>query len=262
MVRIEKIGESNRKWAIDSLRSDVIRHVFGFYDLQYDQENTMMYAAVEDGRLGGYVLIYGALDFPSVVLECDDEIMEELIRYAPVDGFILHAPLCLLPRIKKSFPNAKHYVENWMLVRKGGAKFFRSEYVRKLDTGDGSKLAVLLSTRDDRLEGSEKKCADWISRMPIYGVCIEGELVSYAGSFIQTPQVWMIGGVYTHPSRRSMGYATMATSAVTEEALEKSVAAALFVRSDNYPAIRVYEKVGYTSIGEKLWVDVGTGRRP
>ena len=39
-------------------------------------------------------------------------------------------------------------------------------------------------------------------------------------------------------------------------------AAALFVRSDNYPAIRVYEKIGYRKIGEKLWVDVGTGLKP
>jgi ribosomal protein S18 acetylase RimI-like enzyme len=262
MVRIEKIDESNRQWAIDSLRSDVIGHVFGFYDLQYDPENTTMYAAVENGRLRGYVLIYRALDFPSVVLECDDAIIEELIRYAPADGFVMHAPPCLFPKIKKSFPSAKHYLENWMLVEKGGARFFRSEHVRKLGTADGSKLASLLSTRDDRPEESEGKYADWIRRMPIYGVFVGGNLVSYAGSFVQTPQVWMIGGVYTHPSYRCRGYATIATSAVTEEALEKSGAAALFVRSDNYPAIRAYEKVGYASIGEKLWVDVGTGRRP
>jgi predicted GNAT family acetyltransferase len=72
----------------------------------------------------------------------------------------------------------------------------------------------------------------------------------------------MIGGVYTHPEHRNKGYSTLATSAVTEEALENAEAAALFVRSDNYPAIRAYEKIGYKKIGEKLWVDVGTGLMP
>jgi predicted GNAT family acetyltransferase len=72
----------------------------------------------------------------------------------------------------------------------------------------------------------------------------------------------MIGGVYTHPKHRNKGYSTLATSAVTEEALKNAETAALFVRSNNYPAIRVYEKVGYKKIGEKLWVDVGTGFRP
>ena len=91
---------------------------------------------------------------------------------------------------------------------------------------------------------------------------MNGELVSYAGSFIQLPQVWMIGGVYTQPTRRNKGYATLATSAITEEALRNAEAAALFVRLDNYPAIGVYEKIGYRKIGEKVWVDVGTGLRP
>jgi len=74
--------------------------------------------------------------------------------------------------------------------------------------------------------------------------------------------IWMIGGVYTQPTRRNKRYATLATSAITEEALGSAEAAALFVRSDNYPAVSVYEKIGYRKIGEKVWVDVGTGLRP
>ncbi|HVP17007.1 MAG TPA: GNAT family N-acetyltransferase, partial [candidate division Zixibacteria bacterium] len=88
------------------------------------------------------------------------------------------------------------------------------------------------------------------------------QLVSYAGSFIQLPQVWLIGGVYTDPEHRNKGYATLATSAITEEALRTADAAALFARSDNHPAIRAYEKIGFRKIGEKVWVDVGTGLKP
>lgn len=36
----------------------------------------------------------------------------------------------------------------------------------------------------------------------------------------------------------------------------------LFARMDNYSAIRVYEKIGYKKIGEKLWTDVGTRMKP
>ena len=98
--------------------------------------------------------------------------------------------------------------------------------------------------------------------MPMYGTFVENELVSYAGSFIQLPQIWMIGGVYTAPDHRNKGYASLATSAVTKEALRKAEKAALFVRSDNLPAISVYEKIGYRKIGEKMWIDVGTGMKP
>jgi RimJ/RimL family protein N-acetyltransferase len=260
--RIIPVDKSNRQWVVDQLRLDVITHVFAFYDLQYDLENTTMRAAVEDNDVRGYILTYHALDFPSVALECNSEDAAKLLEYAPEDKFIIHAPKHLLPVIESKFHKSRHYVENWMLVKKRKAEFFKSEHVRRLRLADGSKLASMLSSRKDRPRPSEKKYADLIKKMPMYGVFINRELVSYAGSFIQTREVWMIGGVYTLPDHRNKGYATLATSAITREALEKSEAAALFVRSDNYPAIRVYEKIGYEKIGEKLWVDVGTGRKP
>ena len=261
MVVVEKVVENNRQRVIDSFKSDVIKHVFAFYDIQYEPEHTTMYAAFENGNLKGYVLIYAALDFPSVILECEKGIAEKLIEYAPENHFVMHVPQNLLPVIKDKFPSAKHYVEDWMLVKKGQANFFKSRHVNRLfSEDDASKLAILLSTREDHPKRT-KTYMDWMSKMPIYGVSINSRLVSYAGSFLELPQVWMIGGVYTHPNHRNKGYATLATSAVTEEALRHAETAALFVRSDNYSAVRVYEKIGYKKIGEKLWVDVGTGHK-
>ncbi|MDH5783813.1 MAG: GNAT family N-acetyltransferase [Candidatus Bathyarchaeota archaeon] len=264
MFTIEKVDESNKQRVIDFLRLEVIRHVFAFHDIQYELEHTTMYVAFENEKLKGYILIYTALEFPSVVLECDSNIAAKLIGYSPENHFIIHAsPPNLLPVIERRFPDAKHYVEDWMMVKKGEASLFRSELVRRLcSKGDASNLAMLRSSREDRPRRNVKKYHDWISKMPVYGVFIGNELISYAGSFIQLPQVWMIGGVYTHPNHRNKGYATLAISAVTEEALKHAETAALFVRWDNYPAIRVYEKIGYKKLGEKLWVDVGAGIKP
>ena len=262
MITVEKVVDKNKQRIVDSLRSDVIKHVFAFYDIQYEPEHTTMYAAFENQNLKGYTLTYTALDFPSVILECKKGIAEKLIEYAPENHFIMHAPPNLLPLVKGKFPHAKHYVEDWMLAKKGQTKFFKSKHVHKLSSkDDASRLGVLLSSREDRPKRT-KKYLNWISKTPTYGLSLDSELVSYAGSFLQLPQVWMIGGVYTHPNYRNNGYATLVTSTVTEEALEHAEAAALFVRSDNYSAIRVYEKIGYKKIGEKLWVDVGTGLRP
>jgi len=253
MFKVKKVDEDNKQRVIDSIKSDVVRHVFAFYDIQYEPDHTTAYAAFENENLKGYILIYTALEFPSVILECESFVAQRLIEYAPENRFIVHAPPNLLPVIKSRFPNAKHYIEDWMLAKKGEIHFFRSELVRRLYTeDDASRLAELLSTREERPSGTVKRYVDWITKMPIYGVFVNDELVSYAGSFLQLPQVWMIGGVYTHPNRRNRGYATLATSTVTEEALKHAEAAALFVRSDNYPAIRVYEKIGYNKMGEKL----------
>jgi RimJ/RimL family protein N-acetyltransferase len=263
MVKIEKINEKNKPFIIQSLKSDIIKHVFAVYDVQNDPQHTATYAAFENGELEGYILIYTAADVPSVILECEDEVAARLLEHAPPSKFIVHAPTNLLPAIKKRFPDAKHYVEDWMLVRKNEARFFGSELVKRLhNEEDALRLADLLLSRTDRPTNTLRKYTEWISKMPIYGVFKEGQLVSYAGSFIQLPQVWLIGGVYTDPEHRNRGYATLATSAITEEALKTAEAAALFARSDNRPAIRAYEKIGYRKIGEKVWVDVGTGLKP
>jgi len=263
MVKIEEINERNKSLIISSLRSDIIRHVFAVYDIQNDPQHTTTYVAFENGNLEGYILIYTAADVPSVILECEGKVAERLLEHAPPSKFIVHAPPNLLPAIKKRYPDAEHYVEDWMLVRKNEGRFYRSELVRRLRSEeDALKLANLLLSRKDRPAGMLRKYADWVSKMPMCGVFEEGQLVSYAGSFIQLPQIWLIGGVYTDPEHRNRGYATLATSAITEEALKMAEAAALFARSDNHPAIRTYEKIGYRKIGEKVWVDVGTGLKP
>jgi RimJ/RimL family protein N-acetyltransferase len=263
MFKVEKIDERNKQRFVGCIESDVIKHVFAFYDVQYDPEQTTTYAAFQKNRIIGYILTYTATDVLSVILESEEQAAETLIAHAPKNHFIMHTTPNLLPFIKRKFPNAKDYIENWMLIRKAEASFYNSRLVKRLLTEeDAAMLAKLLLQRTDRPKRMMKKYIEWVTKLPIYGVFKKDLLVSYAGSFIQLPQVWMIGGVYTDPKHRNKGYALLATSAVTEEALEHAEAAALFVRSDNYPAIRVYEKIGYRKIGEKLWVDVGTGLRP
>lgn len=263
MLRIEKISQKNRLNFVSILETEVIRHVFAVNDIQKDLQHTTAYAAFENGSLKGYILIYTATDVPSVILECAEDVAELLFEQAPADNFIVHAPPNLLEAIMKRFPYAKHYAEDWMLVKNIEATYFKSDLVRRLRTReDASKLADLLLSRKDRPQNALRRYVDWISKMPMYGVFKNDRLVSYAGSFIQLPQVWFIGGVYTHLEHRNSGYATLATSAITEEALEGAQAAALFVRSDNFSAIRTYQKIGYRKIGEKIWVDVGTGLKP
>jgi RimJ/RimL family protein N-acetyltransferase len=263
MLKIEIIDKRNRERFIDGIRSDITKHVFAFYDIQFDPDHTAIHAAFENDDLIGYLLLYTATDVPSVILECEPRVAEKLIQIAPENNFIVHTSPDLLNAVNGRFPDAKHYLENWMLVRKDMANLIASKRVRRLSTEeDAAAFAKLVLNRKDRSKRDLEKYLDWIAKMPMYGVFVKNELVSYAGSFIQLPQVWMIGGVYTAPGHRNKGYASLATSAVTKEALRKAEKAALFVRSDNLPAISVYEKIGYRKIGEKFWIDVGTGMKP
>jgi len=87
-----------------------------------------------------------------------------------------------------------------------------------------------------------------------YGVFVDGRLVSVARTYVRTPRVWVVGGVFTHPDFRGRGFAKAVTAAVTREALLSGAYALLHVREDNYPAIRAYRRIGYELIGRRVWV--------
>jgi hypothetical protein len=78
-------------------------------------------------------------------------------------------------------------------------------------------------------------------------------------SFLQ--EVWMIGGVHAIQITEIWDMQPGHISSYRRN-VEKFGVSCLVCGVDNYPAIWVYEKIGYKKIGEKLWVDVGTGLKP
>jgi RimJ/RimL family protein N-acetyltransferase len=79
------------------------------------------------------------------------------------------------------------------------------------------------------------------------GAFVGGDLVAIAGThaFSRSERIAVVGNVYTHPSHRGKGMATVATSAVTSELLRWCDLVVLTVEVENQPAVRVYEKLGY-----------------
>jgi ribosomal protein S18 acetylase RimI-like enzyme len=82
------------------------------------------------------------------------------------------------------------------------------------------------------------------------GAFVGGELVSIAGThaFSANEGVAVVGNVYTHPEYRNRGYASVATSAVTQELMEKCDLVVLTVEANNAAALNVYERLGYRSV--------------
>jgi len=168
MPRIVEVKEHNRRLIAEQLEADVIRHIFAYYDIQFDPKHTVMYAALKDQRLRGYILIYMALDYPSVVLEGDLEVAKNLIEYAPEDKFVMHIPPALKSIVLDKFPNARCYVEDWMLARMEDAHFYESNLVRRLrGEEDAAKLAALLSGWRKKL--TPERCMSMIERNPTFG---------------------------------------------------------------------------------------------
>ncbi|HID90401.1 TPA: GNAT family N-acetyltransferase, partial [Candidatus Bathyarchaeota archaeon] len=101
-----------------------------------------------------------------------------------------------------------------------------------------------------------------IKEQPVYGIFADSTLVSAATFHVRLPEIWIIGGLYTRPEYRNLGYATSITSVMVKDALWETGCIGLYVREDNHPAKRVYEKTGFRPYKKIKWLDCNTGLAP
>jgi len=89
--------------------------------------------------------------------------------------------------------------------------------------------------------------SDMLTLGVYYGIRREGTLVSVAGTHVTSSlhKIACIGNVFTLPSHRGKGYATICTSKVVEDLLLNHKDIILNVDSKNTPAIKVYKKLGF-----------------
>lgn len=84
-----------------------------------------------------------------------------------------------------------------------------------------------------------------------YGVCQNSILVAMAGTHLIAPVAGLaaVGNVVVHPSWRGKGLGKLVSSEVTQALLATGIEqVVLNVQRDNTPAIRLYERLGYTTV--------------
>jgi len=114
--------------------------------------------------------------------------------------------------------------------------------------------------RDITIGEAKRRLGD--PEKPVFAVIEGGQIASVAAIYLRLPEVSFVGSVFTVPEHRNKGLATSVVSRATEEALSASEFAALLVRSDNAPALRVYGKIGYRPYRRLKWLSVGVDLRP
>ena len=83
----------------------------------------------------------------------------------------------------------------------------------------------------------------------IYKVSADGHIVAKAGTNAQGFHWFQIGGVYTLPAYRNKGLAAVAVAHLINTHSAEAHGFALFVKTANTAALRVYEKLGFEQCG-------------
>jgi ribosomal protein S18 acetylase RimI-like enzyme len=265
MLRIVEVRKKDRQSIIQRLRSNLLHNLFVIYDLLYKPEKTTIYAAYNSSdSLKGHLLIYkGFATLPLAArLDGEGKHTQKLLELLSNEKLVLFCPPNLLNIVKKKFPEACCYPEYQMYVAKGEERLVIPNLAEMLKPEHAPLLSELYSSGEPAFIRSEERCRDLLEKSGVYGAFERGKLVSAAISVKRLPEVGEVTSVLTRPKNRGRGFGTMVTSAATEDVLRHADGSNLYVRADNKPAIKVYEKLGYKKIDEWYWIDIGTGSKP
>ncbi|MCA1951361.1 MAG: GNAT family N-acetyltransferase [Treponema sp.] len=101
---------------------------------------------------------------------------------------------------------------------------------------------------------NEKHCRQGVARILREELLVYGEYqglpAAKANTNAASYNYRQIGGVYVRPELRGLGIGTYIVAALVERIQQSGAAVSLFVKKRNQSAIRVYEKLGFKTIGE------------
>ncbi len=89
-----------------------------------------------------------------------------------------------------------------------------------------------------------------MKQYPHYIGKYNGAFVSMARINAMSWNIYQIGGVYTLPALRSRGFAEDIMRFTLEEIHRKGRTGLLFVKKENKPALRLYEKISFSCIND------------
>jgi len=248
------------------LREDALFNLYLLYDLLFLRSTkATFYVAFQRGEIDGTLLIFTHHPYPIVWVEGSVDSARELIRVPKLERAVFNVRADVVEIVENAFTFTARYVMDYMVAKRDEARPVIGHQVRRLASDDAYAYATLRTALEgiEGPAGEEIQAArDFIATNSVYGISMGEHLVATAASHVKLPEGWAIGGVFTDPKYRGMGMATSTSSAVLQEAFAQTENVVLFVRSDNVAAKRVYEKLGFKKLRERVWLDLGTGITP
>lgn len=227
----------------EHVNQDIPHYYFFAYDWKHRRNDTKILLALKNDRIGGMMLI---LNERIVQLRGSSECAKAFLERLDLEEVELQAPEQHEQYVLEKYKPAWSHELVLMTLRKGEERFQIPHQITALDSSDAEQIAVMMRNVDPEFwgEATREQVAKRMSNVQCFGVKVDGELVSLGRARL-TEQIGHIPTVATLEAHRNKGYATSIVSHMVKLILEKMPVAIIYVLSDNLPAIRVYEKVGF-----------------
>jgi len=218
-----------------------------------------IHVALRGSEIEGYLLVFQGF---SVWIFGGEEAASELLKLVKLDKAWVNADCALADLVKKSLPVSSEEESEAMVLERGRENLLIRHAVRKLEEEDAEGLLDMMRESNFPLPipDSVDEVRGMLRRARYYGTFLDDLLVSAAGSRRSIPGFGRIGFVLTRPRYRGRGFATSVVSYAVRRLFEEHGDVgriALFTKSRNIPAKRVYEKVGFRSHRKFVMLGVG-----
>jgi ribosomal protein S18 acetylase RimI-like enzyme len=243
-------------WLEQVARRSPVEHAYALWDLVQAPDRTRFASAVRGGVTRAYLLLW--FGHPGTVIchwvgEADPLLLASL----PAPPCVLLVPEAAAPLVRARHPGLLGSPTLMMSRNRDVAMPSESKGVRRLTGRDRGLLPDVAEVDSPMRAGYTHLDPD---KEPVWGA-FEGErLVGVAHAPVTLPFAWVIAGVYTRPEHRGRGVAQAVTAALCRQAEAVGAVAGLFVREENLAARRAYEKLGFRSVGRKVWFEARDAR--
>jgi GNAT superfamily N-acetyltransferase len=262
-AEVETRPTIDREWLESVAHQDPIPHAYALWDLDHHPDRVRFASALRGTATLGYLLLWPLGDGGTVV-----HWLGESVETAPLLAHLPARPLIVVcseaggPAIERlRGPTETHAVLTASAPRGTPAPAgAQDEMVRRLTGDDRARLRAFAERQSERI-GAAYATIDPASE-PIWAGFDQDRLVALARPAVRLAHCWLVGGVYVAPEYRNQGWGRAVVRAVMAQADRAGAPCGLFVREDSTAARSLYDRLGFKTVGRRLWIDAGAQRGP
>lgn len=253
----------DRRWLEAAARREPVAHGYALWDLDRFPDRIRVVSAVRREETIGYLVLWDGLPgIPVVHWYGTGPGTEALFAALPSRPLVAIVPPEVRAGISAARGEGRAYPELMTLRPPGGLAPPRPSagLVRRLVADDALRLWDWAGRQRDR------QAAEYPGLDPgtdaVWGAFLDGRLVGAARAAVRRAEEWIVAGVYVEPEARRRGLGEGLVAAVVAAGEAAGARVGLFVREDRAPARRLYERLGFRTIGRRIWLDLGAGLEP
>ncbi|MGZ3649553.1 MAG: GNAT family N-acetyltransferase [Bdellovibrionota bacterium] len=248
---------------LEQLRKNGVKNSWAIQDMLVWPDRSKLYFS-QDGNAFSYVLVTGhpaSHGHPTLIADGEPAAVLTLLKAANVTEpcVIRETSAALIEPIRAFYPNAKVFLEKRMDVTKASYTPRHTGKARSLSAADAEALAAFFGAPPQ----AAGRFKGWLGGSKLFMGIFEGTRIAAIGSsMVSVPESWNLVSIETHKDFRGRGLGTEIVSALVEQALKSTSTVTVTVVTDNQPAVKTYQKVGFGFTEDRIWVDNGTGSEP